>query len=87
MYAAAGRRIARRGDVFRAGPLETFQRVYDKNGSGFFPIDERVIFETGDGISHTRFFGEPRVQEKIVEWLGKGAAGVSSRRRLPAAPP
>ena len=44
--------------------------VYDKNGSGFFPIEERVIFETGDGISHTRFFGEKRVQEKIVEWLG-----------------
>lgn len=43
--------------------------VYDKNGSGFFPIEERVIFETGDGISHTRFFGERRVQEKIVEWL------------------
>jgi pimeloyl-ACP methyl ester carboxylesterase len=43
--------------------------VYDKNGSGFFPIEERVIFETGDGISHSRFFGEPRVQEKIVEWL------------------
>lgn len=44
--------------------------VYDRNGSGFFPIEERVIFETGDGISHTRFFGEKRVQEKIVEWLG-----------------
>lgn len=46
--------------------------VYDKNGSGFFPIEDhdRIVFGTGDGIAHTRFFGEPRVQERILGWLG-----------------
>ncbi|HYO14678.1 MAG TPA: hypothetical protein VE685_15900 [Thermoanaerobaculia bacterium] len=46
--------------------------VYDKNGSGFFPIEDhdRIVFEKVDGIAHTRFFGEPRVQERILGWLG-----------------
>jgi hypothetical protein len=43
--------------------------VYDGNGSGFFPIAERKRFEKEDGIAHTRFFGEARVQTKILEWL------------------
>jgi pimeloyl-ACP methyl ester carboxylesterase len=46
--------------------------VYDKNGSGFFPIEDRdrITFGEGDGIAHTRFFGEPRVRERILGWLG-----------------
>ena len=43
--------------------------VYDQNGSGFFPILDRQVFGKDDGIAHTTFFGDSRVQEKILEWL------------------
>jgi len=43
--------------------------VYDRNGSGFFPIEEREVFDKDAGIAHTAFFGDPRVQAKILEWL------------------
>jgi hypothetical protein len=46
--------------------------VYDKNGCGYFPIAEKLVFGQGDGISHTTYFGEPRTQERILEWLGEG---------------
>lgn len=44
--------------------------VYDKNGSGFFPIEDRLVFGKDDGVAHTSFFGQPRAQEKMLEWLG-----------------
>jgi hypothetical protein len=44
--------------------------VYDKNGCGYFPIAEKLVYGQGDGISHTTYFGEPRTQERILEWLG-----------------
>ncbi|HBL32107.1 MAG TPA: hypothetical protein DD490_35235 [Acidobacteria bacterium] len=46
------------------------QGVFDRNGSGFFPIADREIFSKADGIAHTRFFRDPRVRSKILEWLG-----------------
>jgi len=45
------------------------QGVYDRNGSDFFPIEDRKLFDKSDGIAHTRFFGDRRVQDKILEWL------------------
>ncbi len=44
--------------------------VYDKNGCGYFPIAEKLVYGQGDGISHTTYFGEPRTQARILEWLG-----------------
>jgi hypothetical protein len=46
--------------------------VYDKNGCGYFPIAEKLVYGQGDGVSHTTYFGEPRTQEKILGWLGEG---------------
>lgn len=46
--------------------------VYDKNGCGYFPIAEKLVYGQGDGISHTTYFGEPRTQERILGWLGEG---------------
>jgi pimeloyl-ACP methyl ester carboxylesterase len=43
--------------------------VYDRNGSDFFPIEDRRLFDKSEGIAHTRFFADERVQEKILEWL------------------
>ncbi len=44
--------------------------VYKENGSAFFPIKERLLIEGGDAVSHTRYFGDARVQRTILEWLG-----------------
>jgi pimeloyl-ACP methyl ester carboxylesterase len=46
--------------------------VYDKNGCGYFPIAEKLVYGLGDGISHTTYFGAPRTQAQILEWLGQG---------------
>ena len=43
--------------------------VYDANGSGYFPIDERRVFPTSAGIAHTSFFQAPAAQEALLEWL------------------
>jgi hypothetical protein len=45
--------------------------VYDKNGSGFFPIpvNELQVFAAADGIPHTGFFSNAIAREKILGWL------------------
>jgi pimeloyl-ACP methyl ester carboxylesterase len=43
--------------------------VYRENGRGGFPVDEKFVFEPKAGVGHTNFFGQPRVHEKILEWL------------------
>lgn len=44
--------------------------VYEANGSGFFPIEDRHVFPAEDGVSHTAFFHHPAAQEKMLAWLG-----------------
>lgn len=44
--------------------------VFRENGYGGFPIDERFVFEPTAGVGHTNFFGQPRVHEKLLDWLG-----------------
>jgi hypothetical protein len=43
--------------------------VYEANGSGFFPIEERHVFPADAAISHTGFFQHPAAQEKLLAWL------------------
>jgi hypothetical protein len=43
--------------------------VFASNGSGWFPIEERHVFDGTSGVAHTGFFGSPAAREKIVEWL------------------
>jgi hypothetical protein len=43
--------------------------VYEGNGSGFFPIDEKHVFSGSDGIAHTRFFADESARTKILGWL------------------
>jgi hypothetical protein len=47
--------------------------VFGANGSGFFPIEERVVFQGGDAVGHTGYFANPAVREKIAEWLATPA--------------
>jgi hypothetical protein len=48
--------------------------VFAENGSGFFPIVDKLVLEGDEAVSHTKYFEHKAVQEKILEWLGSGAA-------------
>ena len=48
--------------------------VFSENGSGFFPIEQRFVFQGSDGVGHTGYFGSRGAREKIAEWL-VGASG------------
>ena len=43
--------------------------VYEANGSGFFPIEERHVFPADAAISHTGFFQHADAQAKLLAWL------------------
>jgi hypothetical protein len=43
--------------------------VYERNGSGFFPITDRQVFSADAGIAHTGFFANAAAREKILDWL------------------
>jgi hypothetical protein len=43
--------------------------VFKDNGSGFFPIEEKLVLEGGDGISHTKYFENDRVRRQMLDWL------------------
>lgn len=47
--------------------------VFAENGSGFFPIEEKLVLEGDEAVSHTKYFENAAVQGKILEWLGSGA--------------
>ena len=44
--------------------------VYAENGSGWFPIEQRHVFQGSDAVAHTEFFGNAAARNKIMEWLG-----------------
>ncbi len=43
--------------------------VFEDNGSGFFPIEDRHVFTGTDGIAHTAFFGNRAARDKMMSWL------------------
>jgi hypothetical protein len=43
--------------------------VFAENGSGFFPIEEKVVFQGSDAVAHTGYFANRAAREKILEWL------------------
>jgi len=42
---------------------------YEKNGSDFFPIDERFLFSPADSVHHCNYFAQQHTGDKIIEWL------------------
>jgi hypothetical protein len=44
--------------------------TYGANGSSRFPIEERLLFSEYDGISHTDYFGNKTLRERVLDWLG-----------------
>jgi hypothetical protein len=57
--------------VFKAGNdlVVPTDGVFAENGSGFFPIEDRLVFRGKDAVAHTGFFGNAGARDKIVEWL------------------
>ena len=45
--------------------------VWDENGSGRFPIEDRHVFTVSDGVQHSNFFSNDAAARKLLEWLGK----------------
>ena len=43
--------------------------VWDKNGSGCFPIVARHVFESDKGVWHSGFFENATAQEMMSKWL------------------
>jgi hypothetical protein len=43
--------------------------VFAENGSGWFPIEDRLVFRGSDAVPHTGFFGSAAARAKIMEWL------------------
>lgn len=38
-------------------------------GATPFPVEDRVVFGTGDGVDHSGFWRRPRFTEQLLEWL------------------
>jgi hypothetical protein len=43
--------------------------VFAANGSGFFPVDERLVLEGVEAVAHTAYFADARVRDGIFAWL------------------
>lgn len=45
--------------------------VYCTNGSSGFPIENHIVYKAQEGIPHTGFFGQDKVQAQIMNWLAE----------------
>ena len=45
--------------------------VFAENGSGFFPIADKLVLEGDEAVSHTKYFADATARAKILEWLGQ----------------
>lgn len=45
--------------------------VYRENGCGWFPVQEKFVFDPAAGVGHTNFFAQKQVHEKMLSWLGE----------------
>ncbi len=45
------------------------QGVWGENGSGFFPIKDKLVLEGSEAVSHTKFFSDATARGQILEWL------------------
>jgi hypothetical protein len=43
--------------------------VFEKNGSGFFPIQDVYAFDQSAGVAHTTYFGHEETGQSILGWL------------------
>ncbi len=43
--------------------------VFAENGSGFFPIEEKFVFQGSDAVAHSGYFANRGAREKIMGWL------------------
>jgi len=43
--------------------------AYENNGSGFFPIEERLLFPSSEAVHHCNYFAQALARNKILDWL------------------
>lgn len=43
--------------------------VFESNGAGRFPIEERLVLSSGRGIHHSGYFADGEVRRRIADWL------------------
>ncbi len=43
--------------------------VWDANGSGWFPIEQRRVFVDGESCAHTEYFASRAAQAQLLAWL------------------
>lgn len=43
--------------------------VFAANGSGTFPITERLVLSGADGVTHTQYFSNEQVRRSLLAWL------------------
>jgi hypothetical protein len=57
--------------VFKTGNdlVVPTEGVFADNGSKYFPIEQRFVFQGSDGVAHTGFFAHRGARDKIMEWL------------------
>ena len=41
----------------------------EKNGSDFFPIDDRYLFSGSESVHHCSYFAQQITRDKILQWL------------------
>lgn len=58
--------------VFKGAPNDLVvptDGVFTANGSGYFPIEDELVFDEADGVSHTGFFQYTRTTTQMDTWL------------------
>ena len=43
--------------------------AFGENGSSRFPVQHPLLLEGDDAVSHTKYFAEARVRDRILSWL------------------
>ena len=45
------------------------QGVFGPNGSGFFPVEDKLVLSGRDTTAHTDYFKSSKAQEQVLRWL------------------
>lgn len=64
--------------LFSGKPNDSMVRIDSACGNtdkgAFQPVPDQLLLDEAAGIEHARYFGNPNVADRLVEWLGAGLA-------------
>jgi hypothetical protein len=62
--------------IFSQKPNDSMVRIDSVVGNtdkgAFGPVTDQLLLDASKGIEHARYFGNPTVADRLVEWLGAG---------------